>query len=126
MGSRTVSKCVFVIGVMAPIALAGCSAATKQPTMIVVADKDVRSRWESQEVGLANSVTGRVGAVRRDEIVRQYWVKGTDGRWYSIGKNDWKAAKVGESLGIRPALPEREPIGPSLFPCVGPDRRWGC
>lgn len=109
------------------LVIAGC--ATASPRTIVVAAKDVQARFESRDVGYTDSpLTRRTVPVVRDEIVRTYWVKGTDGTWYPIEKSTWEAAKVGEPLEIRPALPERQSIwsGSSMFPCTGPDHRWRC
>ena len=43
------------------------------------------SRWESRVVGLTESpLTQRVVPIERDEIIREYWVKSTDGQWYRV------------------------------------------
>jgi hypothetical protein len=125
--SRSLHRLISIGSVLASIAGAGCATTSHEPTMITVADKNVQSRWESEIVGLTESpLSHRVAPVRRDEIVREYWVKGTDGTWYQIGRTDWEAAGIGQPLEIRAALPERQGLGPSIFPCLGPDRRWRC
>ena len=109
------------------MALGGC--ATAPPRTVMVTDKDVRAYFDSRNIGYTDSaVTRRPVPIVRDEIVRTYWVKDADGKWYPISKSAWEAAKIGEPLEIRPALPERDSIwaGSAMYPCVGPDHRFRC
>lgn len=102
-----------IAAVVLGLALAGCRTLGGEPATIVVADKKMQPRWESRVVGITTSpATGRPVELRREEIVHEYWVKGTDGRWYRIGRPDWDAATIGEPLAIRPALSDRSPFGP--------------
>ena len=112
MSVAGVLPCVAVVLLLC-LALAGCRTVGGEVTSIVVADKKIQPRWESRVVGItASPVTGRVVELRREEIVHEYWVKGTDGHWYRIGRPDWDAAAIGASLEIRPALSERSPFAP--------------
>jgi hypothetical protein len=107
--------------------LAGCaSLGADIPASIVVADKDRRTRWDTTVLGQRRSpVTGRVEDIRREDMLDEYWVKATDGRWYRVSKEDWDRAVVGQAMPVRPALPERRER-PAVWPCIGPDGVWRC
>ena len=80
--------------------LAGCSLAGT-PTTIVVIDKDIQLRWESRVIGLqTGGGNNRVVEVRRNEIVRVYWLKDVDGRWYRVDLREFQAARLGQPLEI--------------------------
>jgi hypothetical protein len=114
----------------APLVLAlvaGCaSLGGDMPASIVVADKDRRTRWDTTVLGQRRSpVTGRVEEIRREDLLDEYWLKATDGRWYRVSKDDWARAVVGQTMPLRPALPERRER-PGVWPCIGPDGVWRC
>ena len=112
--------------VFACVLLLGACAAHPPPT-IVVADKDVKLRWESEIVGhRSHPTTGRAQEIRRESLYREYWVKAVDGDWYQVPRRDWEAALVGQSLTVHPALGERVTEPPGIGPCLGPDGRWRC
>lgn len=105
--------------------LVACAETT--PATVVVADKDVQVRLDTDPVGVwTDPRTGRVREVRREEIYREYWVKGTDGTWYRIPREDWETATVGQPLVLRPGGRERVTSPPTTGPCIGPDGRWRC
>ena len=121
-------RCRILMAVALLFVIGGC-AALQTPKTIVVADKDVQSYIDTREVGLTDSAVGRrLVPVVRDEIVRQYWVKSTEGAWYPVGRQAWESAKIGEPLDLHPAVPERQGLwqdNPQV-PCTGPDHRWRC
>lgn len=86
-----------------------------------MADKDVRHQWDTDVIGPA----ARGRDIRRDAIYRDYWVKGTDGEWYRVPREDWEAAQIGQALRLRPGDRERL-TPPTLGPCLTPDGRWQC
>ncbi len=113
---------------LAAMLLAGCaSMAPDASRSIVVADKETRTRWETKVIGQRQSpITGRVQDIRREDVLDEYWVKDSEGRWYRIPKEDWQRAVVGESIEIRSALPERRQRPSAVWPCIGPDGVWRC
>jgi len=39
-------------------------------------------------------------ADRRDVLVPEYWVLGTDGRWYQLDQSEWQAAEPGRTVSV--------------------------
>lgn len=96
------------------------------PTVVVVA-KDVQLRRNDDIVTYRpDPATGRIQEVRRDEIYRVYWVKGDDGTWYRVPREDWERTKIGERLQIRYGEGERVMRPSGGTSCVTPDGRWRC
>lgn len=116
-----------VAGLMTLAALASSACATGgPPPTIIVADKDVQTRWDTDPVTVrVDPVTGRTVDVRRNELYREYWVKDVDGEWYRIPRADWEAATIGQSLQVRPGGRERL-FRPGSGECITPDNRWRC
>lgn len=90
-----------LLRILLVLLLAGCGSVGVTPTTIVVAAKEERPRWESEFRGVRTTPSPeRVVEVRRETLVHEYWVKGTDGRWYLVDEATWRAAEVGEPLTI--------------------------
>jgi hypothetical protein len=88
-----------VLALLAALA-ASCASFTCQPLTVVVADKQERTRLERVPYGVRTTETGRLEEDRRAEIVRDYWVRGQDGRWYPVPPDRYRAAQVGESVEV--------------------------
>jgi hypothetical protein len=109
------------------VALALAACATKPLPTVVVVDKNVQIRMNDDVVTYrSNPVNGRVEEVRRDELYRVFWVKGDDGEWYRVPREDWERAKIGEPLQIRWSEGERFMQPPGGVPCTTSDGRWRC
>ena len=79
---------------------ASCASLTCRPVTVVVADKQERIRLERVPYGVRTTETGRLEEDRRAEIVRDYWVRDQDGRWYPVPPDQFRAARVGESIAV--------------------------
>lgn len=105
---------------LAGLAAGGCAVLTCHPTTVVVAAKDVQVRLDSRVVGLRTDALNRVTEVRREAIVRDYWIKDTEGRWYPVSRDTWESAAVGEQAEA--CRQERAGVGQVLGGPVGPFR----
>jgi hypothetical protein len=81
------------------LALSGCAGLSCQQGSITVAKKEERARLETVPHGYT-SETGRLEELRRSEIVHEYWVLDADGTWHRISLEQYRAAEVGQVLGI--------------------------
>ena len=79
---------------------AACAAPTCHPITIVVSDKQERARLERVPSGIRTTETGRLEEDRRAEIVRDYWVRAQDGRWYTVPLDRYRLAEVGGSIEV--------------------------
>ncbi len=66
----------------------------------MVVAKDVRSRPERRVRGYLVMPYGDVIEDRDVVIVKDYWVKGEDGRWRAVGESTWRRAVVGKPLEV--------------------------
>src|SRR3990170_4289360 len=83
----------------AGLALAGCAELACRPVTIVVADRERRTRLESEFRGVTTDPTGRVVERRRDVVVDEFWVKDGGGRWYRGSEAAWRGAIGGGGGG---------------------------
>jgi len=61
---------------------------------------DWRTRLERVPSGIRTTETGRLEEDRRAEIVRDYWVRAQDGRWYPVPLDRYRSAEVGGSMEV--------------------------
>ncbi len=102
---------VYVLAWLLMLLVAACAAPVTSTT-IGVAEKLEQTRLAQQFRGLGTRPTvrtfrggrtildDRVVEVVRDVIVHDYWVKGTDGRWYRIDEGTWRNVEVGAPLAV--------------------------
>ena len=77
-----------------------CGTVTCKPIPVTVAQKEERSRLEMVSRGVGTSPTGRVEELRVPEVVREYWVRGQDGRSYSVSADRFRAVEIGGSVEL--------------------------
>lgn len=82
------------------MATGGCAVFTCQPISVVVAEKEERQRVDVTPIGFQTTETGRVEEVETVRVMRTYWVRSKEGRWYSIPAADFEAAYVGQPLEV--------------------------
>ena len=79
---------------------ASCASLMCRPLTVVVADKQERTRLDRVPHGVRTTETGRLEEDRRAEVIRDYWVRDQDGRWYPVPPDRYRAVQVGESLEV--------------------------
>lgn len=79
---------------------AACSGLTCEPVPVIVAEKEERERVEMVARGVGTSPTGRVEEIRVPEVVREYWVRGQDGKSYRVSADRFRALAVGDSVEL--------------------------
>lgn len=82
------------------IVATSCAAPTCHPFTIVVSDKQERARLERVPYGIRTTETGRLEEDRRVDIVRDYWVRAQDGRWYPVPLDRYRSAEVGGPIEV--------------------------
>ena len=80
--------------------VAACSVLTCEPVPVIVTQKEERERLEMVARGVGTSPTGNVEEIRVPEVVREYWVRGQDGKWYRVSADRFRAVEVGESVDL--------------------------
>jgi hypothetical protein len=80
---------------LATLAGCACRAAT-----VVVAAREERTRLEREFRGVRTDELGRVGEVRRDRLVHEWWVRDTEGRWHLVDEPTYRAAAPGREVGV--------------------------
>jgi len=98
--SPTMRPYPLVTAIVAGALTAACAAVTCAPATVVVERKDERKELRSELRGMRTSPTGAVVADRREVLVPEYWVLGTDGRWYQLGQSEWQAAEPGSTVSV--------------------------
>ncbi|MBI1736951.1 MAG: hypothetical protein HYR51_17415 [Candidatus Rokubacteria bacterium] len=88
------------IPVLVALALTACAPLSCQPVSIVVAEKEERARVQDEVVGIRTTESGRTEEVRRIVRVPEFYLRGTDGRWYRVSKEVYGAAAPGQSLQV--------------------------
>jgi len=78
----------------------GCATFACDPVAIVVAEKDERVRLESRVRGVRVDPLGRVREDREEVIVREYWVRDPEGRWYRVDAERWRAVAAGGTVEV--------------------------
>lgn len=86
--------------VIAILGLAGCAMVSCRATPVTVAQKEERTRLESEFRGVRTDQLGRVQELRRDVVVHEFWIKADDGDWFRVSEAVWRAVKAGESLEV--------------------------
>jgi hypothetical protein len=92
------SPAVFALAAL----VTGCASTQCAPVSVVVAQKEERSQLRTEVRGMRTSGTGAVVEDRRDVIVHEFWVRGTDGQWYQVGEPQWRAVEPGATLSLCP------------------------
>lgn len=82
------------------VLVASCSMPTCRPLTIVVVQKEERARLESVPHGIRTTETGRLEQDRRNEIVRDYWVRAQGGTWHPVLVDRYRVAEVGRPLQL--------------------------
>jgi hypothetical protein len=77
--------------------LAGCAC---RPATVVVDRREERTRLDSEFRGVRTDELGRVGEVRRDRLVHEWWVRDTQGRWHRVDEETYRAAPPGRDVGV--------------------------
>lgn len=81
--------------------LAGCGTLACQPSPVIVAEKEERSRLEMVPTGGFSSSTGRLEEVRVPKAVRNYWVRAKDdGTWHPISPERYRTVEVGDTVEL--------------------------
>ncbi len=81
--------------------LAACSVGCAcRPATVVVAEREERTRLDREFRGVRTDETGRVGEVRRDRLVHEWWVRDTEGRWHPVDEPTYRAAEPGGTVGV--------------------------
>ena len=83
-----------------PVLVASCASFTCRPLTVVVADKQERAWLQRVPSGFRTTETGRLEEDQRAEIVRDYWVRAQDGRWYPVPLDRYRSAEVGGSIEV--------------------------
>jgi hypothetical protein len=78
----------------------GCALFTCQPISVVVAEKQERQRVDIAPTGFRTDETGRVEEIETVRVVRTYWIRSEEGRWYSISAAEFEAAQVGQRIEV--------------------------
>ena len=79
---------------------ASCASFTCRPLTVTVVDKHERTRLERVPSGIRTTETGHLEEDQRAEIVRDYWVRAQDGRWYPVPLDRYRSAEVGGSMEV--------------------------
>ena len=82
------------------VATGGCALFTCQPISVVVAEKEERQRVDVIPIGFRTTETGRVEEAETVRVMRTYWVRSDEGRWYSVSAADFEPTQVGRSLEV--------------------------
>ena len=98
--SPTMRPYPFVTAIVAGALTSACAAVTCAPATVVVERKEERRGLRSEFRGMRTSPTGAVVQEQREVVVPEYWVLGTDGRWYQLGQSEWQAAEPGSTVSV--------------------------
>jgi hypothetical protein len=89
----------LTLGLLVMVA-GGCALFTCQPISVVVAEKQERQRVDIAPTGFRTDETGRVEEIETVRVVRTYWVRSEEGRWYSISAAEFEGTQVGQRLEV--------------------------
>jgi hypothetical protein len=80
--------------------LAGCTLVICKPATIIVTEKDVRDDIESRLESVSLNPLGHVIPVRREVLVRRFWIRGADAGWIAVSEATWGRAERGQPLEV--------------------------
>jgi hypothetical protein len=78
----------------------GCAALVCTPVTIIVTETEQRARLQDEIVGFRTNRSGRLEEIRRMEMIPEYWVRSTDGRWYRVTRDQYRAAVPGDAIEV--------------------------
>jgi hypothetical protein len=88
-------------GALCGLALVGCATFACQPVTVTVADKKESARLETVPGAMRTTETGRLEPdLRQSRTVREYWVQTSEGTWYRVSAEQFRAAEIGRELEV--------------------------
>ena len=99
MGQSTVRRTALLLPPLVAL-LAGCASLACRPATVVADRREERTRLDSEFRGVRTDEVGRVGQVRRDRLVHEWWVRDTQGRWHRVEEDTYRAAEPGREVGV--------------------------
>lgn len=80
--------------------LGACAPLACREARVVADRREERTRLESEFRGVRTDPLGRVGEVRQDRLVHEWWVRDAEGRWHRVDEETYRAAEPGQEVRV--------------------------